>query len=99
MDAEHQIMCMVARLVGFKEVGWKHEAQKSIKEEFDKLRSKPVWDEHFVIEEEDLLQWANDTGTDIHIGRVFATCTEKGYEMDIGDPGRKYKGRVCYDGR
>ena len=99
LDAEHQIICLVARLVGFKEVEWNTEAQQSIKEEFDKLRSKPVWDENMVIEEEDLLQWANSTGTDIHIGRVFATCTEKNYEMELTDPSRKYKGRVCYDGR
>ena len=66
MDAEHQIMCMVARLFGFQEVGWNQEAQKSIKEEFGKLRSKPVWDEELVIEEDDLLQWANDTGRHPH---------------------------------
>ena len=38
------------------------------------------------------------TGTKVHIGRVFDICVEKGSELPLGDPARKYKGRVVFQG-
>jgi len=33
-----------------------------------------------------------------HLGRIFALCVDKGSERPIGDPGRKFKGRVVFQG-
>ena len=33
-----------------------------------------------------------------HFGRVVPILTEKGSELKPGDPGRKYKGRVVFQG-
>ena len=41
---------------------------------------------------------AHRRGVEVHIGRIFATCTEKDFEMQ-DEQMRKYKGRVCFDGR
>ena len=34
----------------------------------------------------------------VHVGRIFEICVEKGAELNKGDPGRKFKGRVVYQG-
>ena len=32
------------------------------------------------------------------MGRIFEICVEKGFELPVGDPNRKYKGRVVFQG-
>ena len=34
----------------------------------------------------------------MHVGRIFDICVEKGSELPLGDPARKYKGRVVFQG-
>ena len=36
--------------------------------------------------------------TKAHVGRMFEICVEKGAELPKGNPGRKYKGRVVFQG-
>ena len=33
-----------------------------------------------------------------HVGMVFGFCVEKGSELPMGDPQRKFKGRVVFRG-
>ena len=37
-------------------------------------------------------------GTKAHVGRIFEICVEKGSELPKGNPGRKCKGRVVFQG-
>ncbi len=37
-------------------------------------------------------------GQRINVGVVCGICVEKGSELPVGDPGRKYKGRVVFRG-
>ena len=41
---------------------------------------------------------ARRAGNTIHLGRLFCICTEKGSELPKGDPNRKFKGRVVFQG-
>ena len=42
----------------------------------------------------DLKASAKRSGKKVHIGRIFELCHEKGSELPVGHPGRKFKGRV-----
>ena len=63
-----------------------------------KLRKIECWDESRVREWADVAAEARRAGTKAHVGRIFEICVEKGSELPVGDPGRKYKGRVVYQG-
>ena len=41
---------------------------------------------------------ARRTGAKAHVGRICEICVEKGSELPYGDPGRKFKGRVVFQG-
>ena len=66
--------------------------------EWDKLRKAKCWDESDVQEWDDLAKATRAAGTTVHVGRIFEICVEKGAELNNGDPGRKFKGRVVYQG-
>lgn len=36
--------------------------------------------------------------TTAHVGRVLGVCVEKDFHLSEGSPGRKFKGRVAYQG-
>ena len=36
--------------------------------------------------------------TKVHVGKVFEICVEKGSELPLGDPMRKFKGRTVFQG-
>ena len=46
----------------------------------------------------DLKASAKRSGKKVHIGRIFELCHEKGSELPVGHPGRKFKGRVVFMG-
>ena len=56
------------------------------------------WDESTVRENKDVLNEYRKKGQNCHWGRVFSICVEKGSELEDGAPGRKYKGRVAFQG-
>ena len=90
----------VARTVGRKEAQSTPEAEAACKKEWQRLRDKRAWLEN----EESVREWstiaaeARRAGNTIHLGRLFCICTEKGSELPTGDPNRKFKGRVAFQG-
>ena len=95
--------CAVARPVGKAEREREPEAQKAIRAEWLRLRNKKVWDEDSVREWSDVASEARrrkleDPTHNVHMGRLFGICVEKGSELPVGDSRRKYKYRVVFQG-
>ena len=88
----------VARPVGKKELSLSPGAQASMKAEWDRLRTKVVWDETNVREWSDVAKEAQDAGVEINFCYLFGICVEKNSELPLGHPKRKFKGRVVFQG-
>ena len=92
---------MVARPVGKKEIQEVPAAKASLQKEWDKLRKvgkRGCWDESRVQEKSVVLARARRDNITVHWGRIFEICVEKGSELKMTDPNRKYKGRVVFQG-
>jgi len=89
---------LVARPVSRQEVAKTPAAQAALQKEWDRLRAAGCWDESRVREWSDVAAYARKSGQTAHMGRVFALCVEKGSELPTNDPGRKFKGRVVFQG-
>ena len=89
---------LVARSVSRREVEENSAAKASVLKEWDKLRAAGCWDESRVREWSDVAVEARNSGQKAHVGRIFEICVEKGSELPSGDPGRKFKGRVVFQG-
>ena len=72
MDEYSEVIWHV--IIGFKKIGQNPKAIQSIKEEYDKLRSWPVWNEDGVREYWDVAAEAADNNPKIHFGRISITC-------------------------
>ncbi len=88
----------VARPVGKQEIASEPTAQAAIKKEWSNLRLRKVWDDSVVREWSDVMHDARRKGGITHLGRLFGICVEKGSELAVGDPRRKYKYRVVFQG-
>ena len=88
----------VARPVNKREAAADPRAQAALKKEWDRLRAIGCWNEDGVKEWGTLAREARSTGETIHVGRIFAICHEKNAELNEGDPRRKFKGRVVFQG-
>ena len=88
----------VARPVGKKELLLSKGALAAMKAEWDKLRSKVVWDEINVREWSDVAKEAQDAGVEVNFGYLFGICVEKNSEHPPDHPKRKFKGRVVFQG-
>ena len=88
----------VARPVGRKEVKESFAAQAALKKEWDRLRQAGCWDESTVQEWAGVSSAAARDGKKAHFGRIFEICVEKGSELPLGHAGRRYKGRVVFQG-
>ena len=73
-------------------------AQQAVQKEWDRLRAIKCWDESTVYEWSELAKWCRINGQKYHVGRIFDIIVEKGSELPEGDPGRKFKGRVVFQG-
>ena len=82
---------LVARPVGDREIREQPSAQKAMKDEWNRLRAKHVWDEHEAFEWEDIRRQANSKGETVHMGYLFGICVEK--NSDLSEQHRKYKGK------
>ena len=89
---------MVAKIVGFKGMRENEKARDSVKKEYDSLRSFPIWNESKIRELADVMDEARKTGRETRVGKISTICTEKDFEMGEKHM-RKFKGRVCFDGR
>ncbi len=88
----------VARPVGKAEVRENPKALQALLLEWEKLRKVNTWDESGVKEWKEVSEEARRKGETVHVGLIFELCTEKGSELPDGDPGKKYKGRVVFQG-
>ena len=89
---------LVWRPVSKREVARTPAALAALQKEWDKLRAVDCWDENDVMEWSDVAALARRTDKKYHVGRIFEICVEKGSELPAGDPGRKFKGRVVFQG-
>ena len=94
----YELMAMVARPVGHKELKSSPKAQASLDVEWDKLMKKKAWDMGSVREWKSVSHEAKKKGKKVHVGKVFEICVEKGSELPAGDPLRKFKGRTVFQG-
>ena len=94
---------LVARAVSRAEVKTNAKAFQSIKDEESKLLKRTAWDLKSVqpwaqvVARADKLR-AKGVNIRLHRGRVFALCVEKGSELADGAEGKKFKGRIVFDG-
>ena len=88
----------VARPFNKRELGSNPAAKQAAQLERDKLRKAGCWDESKMREWSEIADEARRLGKKVHVGRVFEIVVEKGSELKPGDPARKFKGRVVYQG-
>jgi hypothetical protein len=86
----------VARPVGKAEIDRTPAAKASMKKEWDRLRSKMVWDEQHPREWDEVRSEAKRGGYTVHMGYLFGICVEKNAELEPSL--RKFKGRVVFQG-
>ena len=98
VDVELPFSAAVARPVGKAEIRSTPAAQEALLKEWTKLRQAGCWDESKVREWSDVASEARRNSTTMHVGLIFEICVEKGSELAPGDPNRKYKGRVVFQG-
>ena len=92
------IEACVARPVSKKERLESAGARASLEKEWSRLRKIDTWDESRVREWSDVAAEARKSRLKVHVGRIFDICVEKGSELPLGDPARKFKGRVVFQG-
>ena len=88
----------VARPVDRKERAINSKAMAALDKEWNKLISQNCWDYASVREWKEVAAEADRQGIKAHVGRIFDFCVEKNSELPEGDPNRKYKGRVVFEG-
>ena len=93
-----ELMAMIARPAGRKELLSNPKAQASLDVEREKLMKKKAWDMASVREWEDVSREAKKKGKKAHVGEVFEICVETGSELPANDPLRKFKGRTVFQG-
>ena len=93
---QSELMCfhfsnaLAARPVGQKEINNTPAAQAALDKEWNNLTSKGAWDYSTVREWEDVSREAIKNKTKVHVGKIFEICVEKGGELPLGDPMRKF---------
>ena len=88
----------VARSLTMKEMT-SHAAGRAAQDsEWSRLRKAGAWNESGVREWAQVSAEAKRTGRKHHVGRVFEVNVEKGSELPVGHPGRKFKCRVVFQG-
>ncbi len=88
----------VARSVTKKEAKATPKAMEALDKAWNKLHKQTCWDVSRVCEWTPLAKRAQAAGKKLHIGRAFDICVEKNSELENGNPNRKFKGRVVFEG-
>ena len=81
-----------ARMVGNKE------AMDAYWEEWSNLEAKGVWSWDSLSEWDDVAAKAKAEGTEVHFGYLFGFMVIKGDEFNEGDPRRRWKYRIVFQG-
>ena len=85
----------VAHTVGKADIDRTPVAKASMQKEWDRLRSKSVWDEEHPREFDDVRADARlGAGYTVHMGYLFGICVEKNAELDVSL--RKFNGIVVF---
>ena len=69
-----------------------------MQQEWGRFRSRKAWDESTPREREDVAKEARATKEEVHFGMGFGFVVEKNTDLPAGDPRRKFKGRVVFQG-
>ena len=75
--------------------------KEALEKEWSRLRGigeKGCWDEADPHEYDSIVAECKRHGREAHFGRIFEICVEKNSHLPLGDPSRKFKGRVVYQG-
>ena len=88
----------VARPVRKDEIAREKDAQDAEAKEWDNLKKMGFWDPTQVREFNEVARTARRNNTKVHLGRIFGLMVEKGSELLKGDPRRRYKYRVVFQG-
>ena len=78
-------------------------ARKAANDEWNRLRTAkgdmpPCWDENAPRPKAEVIRESRESNITYHFGRLFEIIVEKGSEQELGTDGRKYKGRVVFQG-
>ncbi|MFM7982676.1 MAG: hypothetical protein ACKPKO_25475, partial [Candidatus Fonsibacter sp.] len=87
---------LVARPVGRAVIAANPAASKAMECEWNRFRSKTVWDEDHPSDWSEVRYAAKKQCYDVHSGHLGSVCVEKNVEMDAQY--RKYKSRVVFLG-
>ena len=87
---------MVVKQLNKREIAASPKAQKALADEFDRLRSKGVWDEHRVREWAKVKQEAQRAGKKVHVGRLFGIAGIK--NEGLPEEFQRHKGRFVFEG-
>ena len=74
------------------------EARNAYWKEWENLESKEVWNWDTLCEWDDVSSKARSKGEEIHFGYLFGFIVVKGDEYPKGDPRRRWKYRVVFQG-
>jgi hypothetical protein len=88
----------VARPVTKKEIAAPPKTQEACAKEWTRLHAIGCWDESCVRKWRSEASEAKQSGTKVHIGRVFLICVEKNADSPKDNPARTLKGRVVFEG-
>jgi len=88
----------VCRPVDRKEVSANPAATKATQQEWDRLRARHAWGENNPREWDDVAREARIKNAEVHFGMIFGCVVEKNTDLPDGDPRRKFKGRVVFQG-
>ena len=93
----------VARPVSKRELEANEQAQEAVANEWKRLEKITTWEINTVrpwaeVAKEAKAKQRIDPEHRVHIGRVFCILVEKNAELPSGNPLRKFKGRVVFQG-
>ena len=88
----------VARAVNRKEVSSNAKANQACLDEWARLDKVKCWNMEVVRERGELIRSNRGKQQNVHFGKLAEICVEKGSEVEEGNKGRKYKGRVVFLG-
>ena len=88
----------VCRPVDRKEVKANPAAEKATQQEWDRFRAGKAWDEENPREWDEVAKEARQRKIEVHVGMIFGFVVEKNTDLPEGDPRRKIKGRVVFQG-
>ena len=92
------IPACVARPVNRTEAQGNAKAAEAMAKEWKRLIEKGVWCYNTMREWDEVARTARSKGATVHLGRIFGIMVEKGSELAVGDPNRKFKYRVVFQG-